>query len=157
MLTGEPVPVEKSAGAKVTGGTLNGSGSFVMVAEKVGSETMLARIVQMVAEAQRSRAPIQRLADVVAGYFVPVVVGVAVLAFVVWAIFGPPPAMAFALVNAVVGADHRLPLRARPGDADVDHGRHRSRRADGRPDQERRRPGALRARWTPSSSTRPAR
>ncbi|HRK95535.1 MAG TPA: heavy metal translocating P-type ATPase, partial [Rhodospirillales bacterium] len=101
MLTGEPVPVEKSAGAKVTGGTLNGSGSFVMVAEKVGSETMLARIVQMVAEAQRSRAPIQRLADVVAGYFVPVVVAVAVVAFVVWSIFGPPPAMAFALVAAV--------------------------------------------------------
>ncbi|MGZ9033441.1 MAG: heavy metal translocating P-type ATPase, partial [Rhodospirillales bacterium] len=101
MLTGEPVPVEKSAGAKVTGGTLNGSGSFVMVAERVGSETMLARIVQMVAEAQRSRAPIQRLADVVAGYFVPVVVGVAVLAFVLWSIFGPPPAMAFALVAAV--------------------------------------------------------
>ncbi|HSO43191.1 MAG TPA: copper-translocating P-type ATPase, partial [Rhodospirillales bacterium] len=101
MLTGEPVPVEKTAGAKVTGGTLNGSGSFVMTAERVGSETMLARIVQMVAEAQRSRAPIQRLADVVAGYFVPVVVAVAVLAFVLWSIFGPPPAMAFGLVAAV--------------------------------------------------------
>ena len=101
MLTGEAVPVEKAAGAKVTGGTLNGSGSFVMAAERVGSETMLARIVQMVAEAQRSRAPIQRLADVVAGYFVPVVVATAVIAFVVWSIFGPPPAMAFALVAAV--------------------------------------------------------
>ena len=101
MLTGEALPVEKAAGAKVTGGTLNGSGSFVMVAERVGSETMLARIVQMVAEAQRSRAPIQRLADVVAGYFVPVVVAIAVIAFAVWSIFGPPPAMAFALVAAV--------------------------------------------------------
>ncbi|MCU0893267.1 MAG: heavy metal translocating P-type ATPase [Rhodospirillales bacterium] len=101
MLTGEAVPVEKAAGAKVTGGTLNGSGSFVMVAERVGAETMLARIVQMVAEAQRSRAPIQRLADVVAGYFVPAVVAVAVVAFLAWSIFGPPPAMAFALVAAV--------------------------------------------------------
>ena len=101
MLTGEAVPVEKTAGAKVTGGTLNGSGAFIMRAERVGRETMLARIVQMVADAQRSRAPIQRLADVVAGYFVPAVVGVAVLAFVLWSVFGPPPAMAFALVAAV--------------------------------------------------------
>ncbi len=101
MLTGEPVPVEKVAGAKITGGTLNGSGSFVMRAERVGSETMLARIVQMVAQAQRSRAPIQRLADVVAGYFVPVVVAIAVLAFIAWSVFGPAPAMAFALVAAV--------------------------------------------------------
>ena len=101
MLTGEAVPVEKAPGAKVTGGTLNGSGSFVMEAKRVGSETMLARIVGMVAEAQRSRAPIQRLADVVAGYFVPVVVAVAVLAFAVWSLFGPPPAMAFGLVAAV--------------------------------------------------------
>jgi Cu+-exporting ATPase len=101
MLTGEPVPVEKTAGAKITGGTLNGSGSFVMRAERVGRETMLARIVEMVAQAQRSRAPIQRLADVVAGYFVPVVVAIAVLAFIFWSVFGPPPAMAFALVAAV--------------------------------------------------------
>ena len=101
MLTGEPVPVEKAAGAKVTGGTLNGSGSFVMTAERVGSETMLARIIEMVAQAQRSRAPIQRLADVVAGYFVPAVVAVAIVAFVLWSLFGPPPAMAFALVAAV--------------------------------------------------------
>ena len=101
MVTGEPMPVEKTAGDKVIGGTVNGTGSFVMRAERVGSETMLAQIVQMVAEAQRSRAPIQRLADVVAGYFVPAVVGVAVLAFVAWAIFGPPPALAHALVAAV--------------------------------------------------------
>ena len=101
MLTGEPVPVEKTPGDQVTGGTLNQSGSFVMRAERVGSDTMLAQIVQMVAEAQRSRAPIQRLVDVVAGYFVPAVIAVAILAFVAWAIFGPPPAMAYGLVAAV--------------------------------------------------------
>jgi P-type Cu+ transporter len=101
MLTGEPIPVEKSAGDHVTGGTLNQSGSFIFRAERVGGETMLARIVQMVAEAQRSRAPIQRLVDVVASYFVPAVVAIAILAFIAWAIFGPPPAMAYALVAAV--------------------------------------------------------
>jgi Cu+-exporting ATPase len=101
MVTGEAIPVEKAAGDKVIGGTLNGTGGFVMRAERVGAETMLAQIVQMVAEAQRSRAPIQRLADVVAGYFVPVVVVVAVVAFVVWALVGPPPAMAYGLIAAV--------------------------------------------------------
>jgi len=101
MVTGESVPVEKTAGDKVIGGTVNGTGSFVMRAERVGSETMLAQIVQMVAEAQRSRAPIQRLADVVAGYFVPAVVTIAVLAFIGWALWGPPPALAHALVAAV--------------------------------------------------------
>ena len=101
MLTGEPVPVGKNPGDPVTGGTLNQSGSFVMRAERVGSDTVLARIVQMVAEAQRSRAPIQRLVDVVAGWFVPAVIAVAVLAFGAWTLFGPPPAMAYALVAAV--------------------------------------------------------
>jgi len=101
MVTGEPMPVEKTAGDNVIGGTVNGTGSFVMRAERVGSETMLAQIVQMVAEAQRSRAPIQRLADVVAGYFVPAVVGVAVLAFIAWAVWGPAPALAHGLVAAV--------------------------------------------------------
>ncbi len=101
MLTGEPIPVEKSAGDPVTGGTLNGSGSFILRAERVGSETMLARIVQMVADAQRSRAPIQRLADLVASYFVPAVIAVAIVSFIAWALFGPPPALAFALVTAV--------------------------------------------------------
>ncbi|HEX5078490.1 MAG TPA: heavy metal translocating P-type ATPase [Geminicoccaceae bacterium] len=101
MLTGEPVPVEKTAGERVSAGTLNQSGSFVFQAERVGSETMLARIVQMVAEAQRSRAPIQRLVDVVASWFVPAVVAVAILAFIVWSMFGPSPAMAYALVAAV--------------------------------------------------------
>jgi Cu+-exporting ATPase len=101
LVTGEAVPVEKHAGDKVTGGTLNGTGSFVMRAERVGSETLLAQIVQMVAEAQHTRAPIQNLADRVSSYFVPAVVGVAAVAFVAWSIYGPPPAMAFALVSAV--------------------------------------------------------
>ncbi len=101
MITGEAMPVEKVVGAKVVGGTLNGNGSFVLRAEHVGSETLLARIVQMVAEAQRSRAPIQRIADRVAGVFVPAVVAVAVIAFGLWAVFGPPPSLAYALVAAV--------------------------------------------------------
>lgn len=101
MVTGEPMPMEKTAGDKVIGGTVNGTGSFVMQAERVGSETMLAQIVQMVAEAQRSRAPIQRLADVVASYFVPAVVGIAVLAFIAWTVWGPAPALAHGLVAAV--------------------------------------------------------
>ena len=101
MVTGESIPVEKAAGDPVIGGTLNGTGGFVMRAERVGAETMLSQIVQLVAQAQRSRAPIQRLADRVAAYFVPAVVAVAVVAFAVWAIWGPPPAMAFAIVAAV--------------------------------------------------------
>jgi P-type Cu+ transporter len=101
MITGEPLPVEKSPQDKVTGATVNTTGSFLMRAERVGSDTLLAQIVQMVAEAQRSRAPIQALADTVSGWFVPAVVGIAGLAFVVWSILGPPPAMSFALVNAV--------------------------------------------------------
>jgi Cu+-exporting ATPase len=101
MVTGEPIPVEKAAGSRVTGGTVNGTGGFVMRAERVGADTLLARIVRMVSEAQRSRAPIQRLADVVSSYFVPAVVLVAVVTFVVWAMIGPQPRMAYALVNAV--------------------------------------------------------
>lgn len=101
MLTGEPLPVEKAAGDKVTGGTLNASGGFLMVAERVGSDTLLARIVKLVSEAQRSRAPLQRLADKVAGYFVPGVVVAAILAFLGWAIWGPEPRMAHALLAAV--------------------------------------------------------
>jgi Cu+-exporting ATPase len=100
-ITGEPMPVSKSAGAKVIGGTVNASGTFVMRAELVGSDTMLSRIVKMVAEAQRSRAPIQRLADTVAGWFVPAVIAVAVLAFVAWLVWGPSPAFSYALVAAV--------------------------------------------------------
>jgi Cu+-exporting ATPase len=101
MITGEPIPVEKVRNSRVTGGTVNGTGSFVMRAERVGADTLLSQIVRMVAEAQRSRAPIQKLADVVAGYFVPTVVAVAVVTFIVWALVGPEPAMAHALLNAV--------------------------------------------------------
>ncbi|MDP2333550.1 MAG: copper-translocating P-type ATPase, partial [Reyranella sp.] len=101
MVTGESMPVTKERGAKVIAGTLNATGGFVMRAEKVGRDTMLARIVQMVAEAQRSRAPIQRLADQVSGYFVPVVIAVAIVAFAAWAVFGPEPRLAFGLVAAV--------------------------------------------------------
>ncbi len=101
MVSGEPIPVEKTSGDQVTGATVNGTGGFVMIADRVGADTMLHQIVQMVAEAQRTRAPIQRLADVVASYFVPGVVAISVLTFAVWALFGPEPALAFALVNAV--------------------------------------------------------
>jgi Cu+-exporting ATPase len=101
MVTGEPIPVEKHDGDQVIGATINGTGTFVMRAEKVGSETLLSRIVAMVAEAQRSRAPIQKLADVVSGYFVPIVIGVAIVTFVVWSLVGPEPRMAHALINAV--------------------------------------------------------
>src|SRR5690242_265251 len=101
MVTGESMPVAKARGAKVIGGTINGTGSLIVQAEKVGSDTMLARIVQMVADAQRSRAPIQRLADIVAAWFVPAVIVVAVAAFAGWMMFGPPPALAYALVAAV--------------------------------------------------------
>jgi Cu+-exporting ATPase len=101
MVTGEAIPVEKTTGAKVTGGTMNGTGSFLMKAEKIGADTLLARIVQMVSEAQRSRAPIQRLADVVAAYFVPAVLLISVVTFIVWGLFGPQPRFAHGLVNAV--------------------------------------------------------
>jgi len=101
MVTGEPIPVEKNPGDRVTGGTVNGTGGFVMRAERVGRETLLAQIVALVSEAQRTRAPIQHLADVVASYFVPVVVGIAALTFAAWAILGPQPRLAYALINAV--------------------------------------------------------
>src|SRR5436190_2646108 len=101
MITGEPMPVSKGAGDKVVGATVNQTGSFLMRAERIGSETLLAQIVQMVAEAQRSRAPIQKLVDTVSGYFVPAVISIAVITFIVWSIVGPAPSMAYALVNAV--------------------------------------------------------
>ena len=101
MVTGEPIPVEKESGAQVTGGTVNGTGAFVMRAERVGADTLLAQIVRMVSEAQRSRAPIQRLADTVSGYFVPAVIVVAIATFIVWSQYGPEPRLAHALVNAV--------------------------------------------------------
>ncbi len=101
MITGEPIPVEKIVNRKVTGGTMNGTGGFVMRAERVGSETLLSQIVQMVSEAQRSRAPIQRIADTVSGWFVPAVVLAAVLTFIGWSLLGPEPRFVDALVNAV--------------------------------------------------------
>ncbi|MDA8169191.1 MAG: copper-translocating P-type ATPase [Nitrospiraceae bacterium] len=101
MITGEPIPVQKQSGDRVIGATVNGTGTIVMRAEKVGADTLLSQIVHMVAEAQRSRAPIQKLADIVAGYFVQIVVAIAVLTFIVWAWIGPEPRMALALINAV--------------------------------------------------------
>jgi Cu+-exporting ATPase len=101
MVTGESLPVARSPGAPVTGGTINGAGSILMRAERVGPDTLLARIVQMVSDAQRSRAPIQRIADRVAGYFVPAVVAVSIATFLAWALWGPEPRLAYALVNAV--------------------------------------------------------
>jgi Cu+-exporting ATPase len=101
MVSGEPIPVEKTVGAQVTGGTINGTGSFVMKTERVGADTLLAQIVKMVSEAQRTRAPIQRLADVVASYFVPAVLISAIITFTVWAVYGPQPHYTHALVNAV--------------------------------------------------------
>ncbi len=138
MVTGEPIPVEKGPGDKLVGATVNGTGGLVMRAEKVGAETLLSRIVAMVAEAQRSRAPIQKLADVVAGYFVPIVILIAVLTFAVWALVGPGAADGARADQRGRGPDHRLPLRARPRHADVDHGGDRPGRDDGRPLQERR-------------------
>ncbi|MDA0656670.1 MAG: heavy metal translocating P-type ATPase [Proteobacteria bacterium] len=101
MISGEPIPVEKVAGDQITGATLNGTGSLIIEARRVGADTMLSQIVELVASAQRSRAPIQKYADVIAGRFVPAVIGVAVLAFIAWAAWGPPPAFAYALVSAV--------------------------------------------------------
>jgi Cu+-exporting ATPase len=101
MMTGESIPVEKQSGDRVIGATMNGTGTLVIRAEKVGADSLLAQIVQMVAEAQRSRAPIQKLADIVAGFFVPTVVIVAILTFIIWALVGPEPRMAHALIGAV--------------------------------------------------------
>ncbi len=101
MVTGEPLPVAKTAGERLIGATVNGTGSLLMRAEKVGSDTLLSQIVNMVAEAQRSRAPIQRLVDVVSGYFVPAVVVIAIITFIVWSLWGPEPAIAYAVINAV--------------------------------------------------------
>src|SRR5439155_2153485 len=101
MLTGEPMPVEKAVGDRVTGGTVNQTGSVLIEAERVGSETVLARIVEMVAQAQRSRAPIQGLADKVAAWFVPAVIAIAALSFIAWGWLGPEQRFAYAIVNAV--------------------------------------------------------
>jgi len=112
MITGEPIPVEKAANSRVTGGTINGTGSFLMRAERVGADTLLSQIVRLVSEAQRTRAPIQRLADVVASYFVPAVVLTAVVAFLVWSIYGPEPKLGHALVSAVAVLIIACPARS---------------------------------------------
>ena len=149
MVTGESIPVEKTQGEPITGGTVNGTGSFVMNAEHVGSETLLAQIVRMVSEAQRSRAPIQRLADVVASYFVPTVVLVALVTFVVWALFGPEPRMAHALLSSVAVLIIACPCAlglATPMAIMVGSG---TRRFGGRVDQKRRSPSRFMRRWIP--------
>jgi Cu2+-exporting ATPase len=101
MISGEPIPVDKKTGDKVSSGTINGNRTFVMIAEKVGSETLLSQIIEMVNTASRSKAPIQKLADKISGYFVPIVVIIAVITFVVWAVYGPEPSYVYALVNAI--------------------------------------------------------
>ena len=101
MITGEPIPLSKSEGDKVVGATLNGTGGLIIRAEKVGGETLLSRIIHMVAEAQRSKAPIQKLADSVAGIFVPAVILISIITFIVWSVWGPEPAFSYAIINAV--------------------------------------------------------
>lgn len=143
LVTGESMPVTKTAGDTVIGGTINQSGGLVMRAEKLGRDTMLARIVAMVADAQRSRAPIQRMADRVAGVFAPVVIGAAVLAFIIWALAGPDPKLAHGLIVAVAILIIACPCAlglASPRHADVDHGRRRTRRRARRAHQKRRGP-----------------
>ena len=129
MITGEPVPVAKAAGDKVTGATVNGNGSLLIRAERVGADTLLARIVHMVGEAQRTRAPIQRLADIIAAYFVQIVVVIAVVTALAWWFFGPEPKFAYAFLNADCGLDHRLSLRRRSRYAHLDDRRHGAGRA----------------------------
>ena len=144
MVTGESMPVTKSVGEKVIGGTMNQSGGFVMRADKVGRDTVLARIVQMVAQAQRSRAPIQRLADQVSGWFVPAVIVAAAPGFRRLVGLGAGAALHVWPDRGRVRAHHRLPVRAGSRHADVDHGRRRARCAIGRADQECRGAGASR-------------
>jgi len=138
MITGESMPATKEAGAGVIGGTMNQSGSFLMRAQKIGRDTMLAQIVRMVAQAQRSRAPIQRLADQVSAWFVPLVIAVAVIAFFAWVLWGPEPRLAYGLIAAVSVLIIALSMRLRSCDANVHHGGCRARCAGGGPDQKRR-------------------
>ena len=138
MVSGEPIPIEKRPGEPVIGATINGTGSLVKQAERVRSETLLARIVDMVAEAQRSRAPIQKLADQVAAYFVPAVVLIALLTFLLWTVLGPEPRMTYVLINAVAVLIIACPLRFGAGYTYVDYGRERKRSHAGSSFQERR-------------------
>ena len=144
MVTGESMPVAKDVGDRVIGGTVNQSGGLVMLAEKIGRDTLLARIVDQVAKAQRSRAPIQRLADRVACWFVPAVIAAALLAFAAWATFGPEPRVDVRPRGCRHRADHRLSVCARLGDTDGDHGGCRPRRACGHFDPGRPGPGTAR-------------
>ena len=143
MLTGEPMPVEKSTGSRVTGGTVNGNGSFIMKAERVGSDTILAQIVRMVNDAQRSRAPIQRLADKVSSYFVPAVFLISIIAFIVWGIWGTRAAYGIRPGQRRRCPDRRLSLRPGPCYPDVHHGGHGPRSPGRSADQECRGPGTL--------------
>lgn len=155
LVTGESMPVTKEAGARVIAGSLNKTGSFVMRADKVGADTLLAQIVQMVAQAQRSRAPIQRLADLVSGWFVPAVIAISVVAAVVWGLVGPDPRLSYALVAAVsvliIACPCALGL-ATPISIMVGVGRGRAPASSSR--TPRRWSGSRR--WTPWCSTRPA-
>ena len=137
MITGESIPVEKEPSSKVIGATINATGSFIMRAERVGSETLLARIVQLVGQAQRSRAPIQRLADRVAAWFVPAVVAVAAITFVAWFCIRSATAPGARAGQRSRRSHHRLPLRPGTRHSHGDHGRHRSRRPCRRLNQER--------------------
>ena len=132
MMTGESLPVAREQGDKVIGATINGTGSLIVAAEKVGADTMLSQIVRMVSEAQRSRAPIQKLADTIAGYFVPAIVAVAAATFIAWALWGPAPRHGACSGQCNCGPHHRLPLRPRPRHAHGDHGGVRQRRFGGR-------------------------
>ena len=157
MLTGEPLPVVKEPGQRVTGATINGTGSFVMRAERVGSETVLAQIVRMVGEAQRTRAPIQRLADAVSAWFVPAVVVVADRRLRCLVCLGTGAAFRARAAQCHRRADHRVPVRARARHADGHHGRHGPRRVRRRARSGMPRPSSGWRRSTRSWSTRPAR
>ncbi len=157
MLTGEPMPVAKRSGDALTGGTINQDGALMMRAEKVGAETMLAQIVALVAQAQRSKAPLQRVADRVAAWFVPAVVAVAVLAFAGWAALGPRPQLAHALIAAVSVLIIACPVRVGSGHADLDHGGERPRRAGRRAVPGRRRDRSPARHRHLGAWTRPAR
>ncbi len=128
MITGEPVPVEKTAGATVVGGTVNGAGALTIRATAVGEDSTLARIIAMVRDAQGARLPIQGLVNRITLWFVPAVIGVAVLTVVAWLVWGPDPVLSLRAGRGRLGPDHRLPLRDGPRHADLDHGRHRARR-----------------------------
>ena len=141
MVTGESMPVTKHTGDTVIGATINTTGSLRVRATKVGADTMLAQIIRMVQQAQASKAPIQRLADAISAYFVPVVIAIAIATFAVWFVAGPAPALTAGAGVRGGGADHRLPVRAGPGHPAVDHGRHRQGRPRGHPDPLGRGPG----------------